>query len=103
MGVAGMPVEDSKGECFPGQHEVNFRYADALTAADTHVVYKLGAKEIAAQEGMALTFMAKFDQREGNSCHIHLSIREEDGTPVFAEQPELFDSFVAACSRVCAR
>jgi len=95
MTGAGMTVDDSKGECFPGQHEINLRFADALTAADTHVVYKTGAKEIAAQEGMALTFMAKFDQREGNSCHIHLSVREEDGTPVFAEQPEVFDSFVA--------
>jgi glutamine synthetase len=95
MTGAGMTVDDSKGECFPGQHEINLRFADALTAADAHVVYKTGAKEIAAQEGMALTFMAKFDQREGNSCHIHLSVREEDGTPVFAEQPEIFDSFVA--------
>ncbi|MBA2513097.1 MAG: glutamine synthetase [Solirubrobacterales bacterium] len=95
MTGAGMTVDDSKGECFPGQHEVNLRFADALTAADAHVVYKTGAKEIAAQEGMALTYMAKFDQREGNSCHIHLSVREQDGTPVFAEQPEVFDSFVA--------
>ena len=51
MSAAGMAVENSKGECFPGQHEVNFHYDDALTAADTHVVYKTGAKEIAAQEG----------------------------------------------------
>ena len=68
-------VENSKGECNLGQHEINFRYADALTAADEHVIYKTGAKEIAAQEGMAITFMAKFDEREGNSCHIHLSLR----------------------------
>ena len=92
---AGMAVEDAKGECFPGQHEVNLRFSDALTAADTHSVYKTGAKEIAAQEGMALTFMAKFDQREGNSCHIHLSLREQDGTPVFAEREGVFDAFVA--------
>jgi glutamine synthetase len=95
MSAAGMAVEDAKGECFPGQHEVNLRYADALTAADTHVVYKTGAKEIAAQEGMALTFMAKFDEREGNSCHIHLSVRGQDGTPVFAQEPKIFDGFVA--------
>jgi glutamine synthetase len=95
MSAAGMAVEDAKGECFPGQHEVNLRYADALTAADTHVVYKTGAKEIAAQEGMALTYMAKFDEREGNSCHIHLSVRGQDGTPVFAEEPKTFDAFVA--------
>jgi len=95
MTAAGMAVEDAKGECFPGQHEVNLRFSDALSAADTHSVYKTGAKEIAAQEGMALTFMAKFDEREGNSCHIHLSLREEDGTPVFAERDGVFDGFVA--------
>ena len=87
MGAAGLRVENSKGECNLGQHEINFRYADALQAADEHVVYKNGAKEIAAQEGMAITFMAKYDEREGNSCHIHLSLQREDGTPVFAEGP----------------
>jgi glutamine synthetase len=102
MTAAGMPVENSKGECNLGQHEVNFRYADALTAADTHLVYKNGAKEIAAQEGLAITFMAKFDEREGNSCHIHLSLREADGTAVFDARPEVFESFLAgqlACLR----
>jgi glutamine synthetase len=102
MTAAGMPVENSKGECNFGQHEVNFRYADALTAADTHLVYKNGAKEIAAQEGLAITFMAKYDEREGNSCHIHLSLREADGTAVFREQPKIFESFLAgqlACLR----
>jgi glutamine synthetase len=95
MGAAGMPVENSKGECNFGQHEINFRYQDALSAADTHVIYKNGAKEIAAQDGMAITYMAKFDEREGNSCHVHLSVRETDGTPLFSEQPKVFESFVA--------
>jgi len=96
MEGAGMTVEDSKGECFPGQQEINLKFADALSAADTHVVYKTGAKEIAAQEGMALSFMAKFDEREGNSCHIHLSLREEaGGAPVFAEDEAVWESFVA--------
>jgi glutamine synthetase len=85
MTAAGMKVEDSKGECNFGQHEVNFHYADALTAADTHVVYKNGAKEIASQEGMAITYMAKYNEREGNSCHIHFSLQSSDGEPVFAE------------------
>ena len=71
-----MTVENSKGECNFGQHEINFRYDDALQTADDHVIYKTGAKEIAAQEGMSITYMAKFDEREGNSCHIHLSIAE---------------------------
>ena len=77
MAASDLPVENSKGECNFGQHEVNFTYADALTAADVHLVYKNGAKEIAAQEGMAISFMAKYDEREGNSCHIHLSLRDE--------------------------
>ena len=73
MAGAGMLVEDSKGECNFGQHEVNFRYQEALRMADDHVVYRNGAKEIAFLNGKALTFMPKFDQREGNSCHIHLA------------------------------
>ncbi|GGN00965.1 glutamine synthetase [Actinoplanes campanulatus] len=76
---AGLTPESAKGECNFGQHEIAFRYSDALTAADHHVVYKNGAKEIAAQEGMALTFMAKPNEREGNSCHIHFSLRDENG------------------------
>jgi glutamine synthetase len=76
---AGLTPESAKGECNFGQHEIAFRYADALTCADNHVIYKNGAKEIAAQEGMALTFMAKPNAREGNSCHIHFSLRGPDG------------------------
>ncbi|WP_049567930.1 glutamine synthetase family protein [Streptomyces sp. SBT349] len=85
MGAAGMTVESAKGECNLGQHEIAFRYADALTTCDHHSIYKTGAKEIAAQEGVALTFMAKYDEREGNSCHIHLSVRDAEGGPVFAD------------------
>jgi glutamine synthetase len=92
---AGMRVEDAKGECNFGQHEINFHFGPALRTADHHAVYKNGAKEIAAQEGVAITFMAKFDQREGSSCHIHLSLRDADGNPLFADQPELFDQFLA--------
>jgi glutamine synthetase len=84
MRGAGMAVESAKGECNPGQHEIAFLYADALTTCDNHVIYKTGAKEIAAQQQHSLTFMAKFNEREGNSCHIHLSLRDEDGKPVFA-------------------
>jgi glutamine synthetase len=75
---AGLQPESAKGECNFGQHEIAFRYADAITAADQHVIYKNGAKEIAAQEGMSLTFMAKPNAREGNSCHIHFSLRGAD-------------------------
>ncbi|MGH3771001.1 MAG: glutamine synthetase family protein [Pseudonocardiaceae bacterium] len=82
MTGAGMIVESAKGECNPGQHEITFRYADALTTCDNHSIYKTGAKEIADAAGMSLTFMAKYDQREGNSCHIHLSLRGAGGEPV---------------------
>ncbi len=84
MTGAGLVVESAKGECNLGQHEIAFLYDEASRACDGHVVYKNGAKEIAAQEGMALTFMAKFDEREGNSCHIHCSVRGTDGSMVMA-------------------
>jgi glutamine synthetase len=93
-----MDVESAKGECNFGQHEIGFLYADALTTADNHAVYKTVAKEIAAQRGQALTFMAKYNEREGNSCHIHLSLRGQDGQTVFwddAGRTALYDSFVA--------
>ncbi|MEV1289974.1 L-glutamine synthetase [Micromonospora pattaloongensis] len=80
MAGAGLVPESAKGECNLGQHEIAFRYADAITCADNHVIYKNGAKEIAALEGMALTFMAKPNEREGNSCHIHFSLRSADGS-----------------------
>jgi glutamine synthetase len=80
MAGAGITVEDSKGECNFGQHEVNFRYSEALAMADNHAIYKNGAKEIAWQHGAALTFMAKFNQREGNSCHIHCSLWDDNGS-----------------------
>jgi glutamine synthetase len=85
---AGMTVESVKGECNLGQHEIAFKYTDALATCDHHVVYKTGAKEIAAQDGYALTFMAKFNEREGNSCHIHLSFRGIDGSMVLADDKD---------------
>jgi glutamine synthetase len=96
MAGAGLRVEDSKGECNFGQHEINFRYADALTTCDNHVVFKNGAKEMAAQDGHAITFMAKYDEREGNSCHLHLSLAQaSDGSNLFAADDALFDAFLA--------
>jgi glutamine synthetase len=84
MRDAGMQVESAKGECNLGQQEIAFKYTDALTTCDNHVIYKNGAKEIAAQQSKSLTFMAKYNEREGNSCHIHLSLRDKSGGPVFA-------------------
>lgn len=88
MYAAGMTVESAKGECNLGQHEIAFLYRDALGTCDNHVIYKTGAKEIASQEGMALTFMAKFNEREGNSCHVHLSFRGTDGSLVMADDSD---------------
>jgi glutamine synthetase len=105
MAASGLAVEDAKGECNFGQHEINFRFDRALATADGHAIYKNGAKEIAAQEGCSISFMPKFDEREGNSCHIHLSLRSEDGTPVFVDGhgfSPMFEYFLAgqlACLR----
>jgi glutamine synthetase len=100
MRDAGLQVESAKGECNLGQHEIAFRYDAALVTCDHHVIYKTGAKEIAAQHGQALTFMAKFNEREGNSCHIHLSLRDGAGRPVFAGNGDggrspVFEQFLA--------
>ena len=90
---AGLRVEDAKGECNYGQHEINVQFDGALAAADGHSVYKNGAKEIAAQMGYALTFMPKFNELEGNSCHIHLSLQDSNGEPVFADGHDFSDTF----------
>jgi glutamine synthetase len=88
MEGAGLYCEGVKGECNLGQQEIAFRYEDALTTCDNHSIYKNGAKEIADKHGKALTFMAKFNEREGNSCHIHISFRGADGSPVFADDDD---------------
>jgi glutamine synthetase len=101
MEGAGMYCEGVKGECNLGQQEIGFRYDHARTTCDNHTIYKNGAKEIADQHGKSLTFMAKFDEREGNSCHIHISLRGEDGAAVFADDADelgmspMFRSFIA--------
>ena len=88
MDAAGLYCEGVKGECNFGQQEIAFRYAEVLETADQHVIYKNGAKSIAGNHGKALTFMAKFNEREGNSCHIHLSVRDDAGVPVMAGDGE---------------
>ncbi|MCM3885602.1 glutamine synthetase family protein [Frankia sp. R82] len=88
MREAGIVVESARGEVHPGQYEIVFRYAEALAACDVHVLYKTTAKKIAAAGGQALTFMAKYDEGEGNSCHVHLSLRDiVSGDPAFAVSP----------------
>jgi glutamine synthetase len=88
MDAAGMYCEGVKGECNLGQQEIAFRYAEALETCDNHSIYKNGAKEIADKHGKALTFMAKFNEREGNSCHIHISLRGTDGSAVFSDHDD---------------
>jgi glutamine synthetase len=95
MAAAGMRVESSKGEAWPGQHEINFRYADALKTADDHVVFKTGLKTLANQHGMSVTFMAKPDHTwVGSSCHIHSSLWR--GTEsAFAGESDEFKHYLA--------
>jgi glutamine synthetase len=105
MKGAGLKVENSKGEAGPGQHEINFRFADAVRTADDHVVYKNGAKEIAYQHGCSITFMAKpYHTEVGSSCHIHSSLwRGEES--VFAGESDVFRHYLAgqvACARELA-
>ncbi|MEO7132318.1 MAG: glutamine synthetase family protein [Dermatophilaceae bacterium] len=101
MYAAGVIVEAAKGECNLGQHEISFLYDEAVRTCDNHVIYRNAAKEIAARRGQSLTFMAKYDEREGSSCHIHLSLRDRNGTPVFVDadrdhgRSEMFDHFMA--------
>jgi glutamine synthetase len=95
MKTAGMIVESSKGEAWAGQHEINFRFRDALRTADDHVVYKTGLKEIAFQRGCSVTFMAKpHHDWVGSSCHIHSSLWR-DGENAFAGESELFRHYLA--------
>ncbi len=87
--ASGIPVEFSKGEASAGQHELNLRYATAVEMADRHVLYKQAAKEIAAEKGAAITFMAKWDtDHAGNSLHVHLSLTDENGASVFTDESE---------------
>jgi len=101
MDAAGMYCEGVKGECNYGQQEIAFLYDDVLRTCDNHSIYKAGAKMIADDFGQSLTFMAKYNEREGNSCHIHMSLRGTDGSMAFADDKdprgmsELFKHFIA--------
>ncbi|UOQ60219.1 glutamine synthetase family protein [Leucobacter rhizosphaerae] len=101
MDAAGMYCEGVKGECNFGQQEIAFRYAPAIDTCDNHSIYKSGSKEIAAAHGQSLTFMAKFNEREGNSCHVHTSLRSTAGDPVFSDpsapdgMSPMFRSYIA--------
>jgi glutamine synthetase len=95
MKEAGIKVESSKGEAWPGQQEINFHFADALTMADNHVIYKNGIKEMAHQHGCSVTFMAKPDHTWiGSSCHIHSSLWKE-GRNTFDGESDTFKRYLA--------
>jgi glutamine synthetase len=86
---AGVPIENTKGEADSGQHEVNYKYSNALDTADNHVIVKQGVKEIAHAQGKSVTFMAKYDHRKaGSSSHIHQSLWSLDGKPSFASHDD---------------
>ncbi len=101
---SGVPVENSKGEWGVGQHELNVRYADVLTMADRHAVYKQCLKEVAEQMGISVTFMAKYDERQaGSSCHIHLSLWTELGNAFAGDQADRTGTGVRRVSLVPGR
>ena len=88
--AAGIPVENTKGEADSGQHEVNYKYSNALDTADNHVIVKQAVKEIAHAQGKSVTFMAKYDHRKaGSSSHIHQSLWSLDGKPSFADDKDV--------------
>ena len=97
LSASGLIVEDYKGESHPGQMEINLRFTDAMRMADDHMMFKEAAKVVAWRHGCALTFMPKFSEREGNSCHVHFSLWQDD-TSLFAKpaaENPIFRSFLA--------
>ncbi len=86
---SGIPVESSKGEWGRGQHELNIRFADILSMSDRHVIFKQCLKEVADQQEVSVTFMAKFASGQaGSSCHMHLSLWR-DGRNAFAGEEQI--------------
>lgn len=97
MEQAGIPIESSKGEWGRGQHEINFSYGEPVETADRHTIFKQGVREIVAEGGRAVTFMAKPSMTEpGSSCHIHASLwqrgrnvfwdaKKQAGTKIFRQ------------------
>jgi glutamine synthetase len=98
-GQSGIPIESSKGEWGPGQQEINLRYTNFLRMADRHVIYKQLVKELAIQNGLAVTFMAKLDEQlAGSSMHLHSSLWRDGGkTPAFAGSPGSPDTLPDLC------
>lgn len=83
----GIPVEFSHHEVAPSQHEIDLRYADALTMADNIMTFRLVVKETALQRGIYASFMPKpLEGQWGSAMHLHLSLFEGDRNAFYDEQ-----------------
>jgi glutamine synthetase len=81
----GIPVEYSHHEDAPSQHEIDLRYTDALTMADTVMTFRLVVKEIAHEHGVHATFMPKpLESVQGSGMHVHLSLFDGDENAFFS-------------------
>ena len=81
---SGISVELAQVEYGHGQWEINLEYGDPLEMADRHVLYKQAVKDYAARNGYTATFMPRPATGDlGSSCHIHTSLYDRDGSPVF--------------------
>ncbi len=75
----GISVEFSHHEAAPGQHEIDLRFADALTMADNIMTFKVIVKEVAITQGIQASFMPKpFEEHPGSGMHTHMSLFEGD-------------------------
>ena len=82
----GFDVEASHHEVAPGQHEVDFKYADALTACDNIQTFKLVVKTVARKHGLHATFMPKpLERINGSGMHLNMSLFTKDGNAFFVE------------------
>ena len=85
----GFDVEASHHEVAPGQHEVDFKYADALHACDNIQTFKLVVKTVARKHGLHATFMPKpLDRINGSGMHMNMSLFTKDGNAFFDENGE---------------
>lgn len=85
----GIKVETSHHEVAAGQHEIDFEYADALTAADNTVTFKYTLKAIAQQHNLHATFMPKpIFGINGSGMHTHQSLFDRDGNNAFADSSD---------------
>ena len=75
----GISVEFSHHEAAPGQHEIDLRYADALTMADNVMTFRVVIREVAVSQGIHASFMPKpFSEHPGSGMHTHMSLFEGD-------------------------